>query len=94
MQDADLVDRGSVMGGKIGGWGSRGDWEEQCAALLRVREAADTAFPPPPHQGEKGDSKRGVHLLSLSVPAVFSQLVCGSLLWRLLPPSAVDKNWT
>lgn len=42
--------------------------------------------------GEKGDSRRGVHLFSLSVPSSFSQPVCGSLRRRLLLPSAAGQN--
>lgn len=45
------------------------------------------------HRGRKETTGVGVHLLSLSVPSSFSQLVCGSLQWRLLPPSAAGQNW-
>lgn len=44
------------------------------------------------HRGRKETTGVGVHLLSLSVPSSFSQLVCGSLRWRLLPPSAAGQN--
>ena len=44
------------------------------------------------HRGRKETTGVGVHLLSLSVPSSFSQLVCGSLQWRLLPPSAAGQN--
>lgn len=67
-------------------WGSRGDCrlpdglEEICAAPLREGASSRRDGPSTSSAlGEKGDSRRGVHLLSLSVPSSFSQLVCGSL---------------
>lgn len=95
----DLVDCGSVMvGGEVGGAagvtaGCRVVWRKLHAALVRDGEAAaETDVPPPPHPGEKGDSGSWRHLLSLSVPSSFSQLVCLSLLWLLPPPLAAGKN--
>lgn len=98
-EQVDLVDCGSVMvGGEVGGAagvtaGCRVVWRKLHAALVRDGvAAAETDLPPPPHPGEKGDSGSRRHLLSLSVPSSFSQLVCLSLLWLLPPPSAAGKN--
>lgn len=51
-------------GWRRGGWGSRGDCrlpsgleEITCCSAQRRGAAAETAFPPPPHRGEKGDSR-------------------------------------
>lgn len=100
MQDVDLVDYGSVMGGgEVDGAagvtaGYRVVWRKQRAAPLREGEQRRRR---PFHLlrigGRKETVGRGVHLLSLSVLSSFSQLVCGPLLWHLLPPSAVGKNW-
>lgn len=81
------------------GWGSRGDCrlpgglEEIRAALLGVGGSSSKVGPSTSSaSGEKGDSRRGVQLFSLSVPSSFSQLVCGSLWRRLLLPSAAGPH--
>lgn len=99
-EQVDLVDCGSVMvGEEVGGAagvtaGCRVVWRKLHAALVRDGgAAAETDLLPPPHPGEKGDSGSRCHLLSLSVPSSFSQLVCLSLLWLLPPPSAAGKKF-
>ena len=87
--------------GRRRGWGSQGDCrlpgglEEIHAALLGVgggEQQQRQPFHLLRHQGLKKTTGVVVHLLSLSVPSSFSQLVCGSLQWRLLPPSAAGQN--